>query len=154
MSLQLKLSFNIKWWKIIVNKSIVVTGLQIYCSPTCLSGKEFVSCIQCRRHRRHRSLILGLRRSLGGGNGNPLQYSCLENSIDRGDWQTTIHDVTKIRTWLNDQASMPCSNNYRGFSSGGCLTTNSSRDFKNIFILCITWKRLCSIISDCQEKYQ
>ena len=47
---------------------------------------------------RDEGLIPGLRRSLGGGNGNPLQYSCLENSIDRGDWQTTIHDVTKIRT--------------------------------------------------------
>ena len=29
------------------------------------------------------------------GNGNPLQYSCLENSMDRGDWQATVHGVTK-----------------------------------------------------------
>ena len=32
-------------------------------------------------------------RSPGEGNGNPLQYSCLENSIDRGAWQTTVHGV-------------------------------------------------------------
>ena len=30
------------------------------------------------------------------GNGNPLQYSCLENSMDRGAWQTTVHRVTKL----------------------------------------------------------
>ena len=34
-------------------------------------------------------------RSPGGGNGNPLQYSCLENLMDRGDWQATVHGVTK-----------------------------------------------------------
>ena len=40
----------------------------------------------------------GLRRSPGGGNGYPLQYSCLENSMDRGAWQATFHGVTKSRT--------------------------------------------------------
>ena len=43
--------------------------------------------------------IPGLGRSSGGGNGNPLQYSCLENSMDRGAWQTTVHGVTKSWTW-------------------------------------------------------
>ena len=42
--------------------------------------------------------IPGLGRSSGGGNGNPLQYSCLENSMDRGAWQTTVHGVTKSWT--------------------------------------------------------
>ena len=37
--------------------------------------------------------IPGSGRSPGEGNGNPLQYSCLENPIDRGDWQTTVHEV-------------------------------------------------------------
>ena len=36
-------------------------------------------------------LILGLGRSSGGGNGNPLQYSCLENPMDRGASQATVH---------------------------------------------------------------
>ena len=37
-------------------------------------------------------------RSPGGGHGNPLQYSCLENSMDRGAWQAIVHGVTKSRT--------------------------------------------------------
>ena len=36
--------------------------------------------------------------SPGDGNGNPLQYSCLENSMDRGAWWTTVHGVTKSQT--------------------------------------------------------
>jgi len=40
-------------------------------------------------------LIPGLVRSLGGGHGNPLQYSCLENPMDRGAWWATVHGVTK-----------------------------------------------------------
>jgi len=40
-------------------------------------------------------LIPGLGRSRGEGNGNPLQYSCLEISEDRGAWWATIHEVTK-----------------------------------------------------------
>ena len=39
--------------------------------------------------------ISGLGRSPGEGNGNPLQYSCLENSMDRGAWQSTVHGVAK-----------------------------------------------------------
>ena len=36
------------------------------------------------------------------GNGNPLQYSCLENPMDGGAWWATVHGVAKSRTWLND----------------------------------------------------
>ena len=36
----------------------------------------------------------------GEENGNPLQYSCLENSIDREAWQVTVHGVSKSQTWL------------------------------------------------------
>ena len=39
--------------------------------------------------------IPGSGRSPGEGNGNPLQYSCLENSMDRGAWQATVHGVPK-----------------------------------------------------------
>ena len=45
-------------------------------------------------------LILGLGRSPRGGHGNPLQCSCLENPVDRGDCRATVHGVTKIRTRL------------------------------------------------------
>ena len=44
------------------------------------------------------SLSSGLGRFPGGGNGNPLQYSCLENSMDRGVWQATVHRVAKSWT--------------------------------------------------------
>ena len=39
--------------------------------------------------------ISGLGRSPGGGHGNPLQYSCLENSMSKGTWQATVHRLTK-----------------------------------------------------------
>ena len=42
--------------------------------------------------------IPGSRRSPGGGNGNPLQYSCLEKSMDRGAWPATVHGVSKSQT--------------------------------------------------------
>ena len=47
-------------------------------------------------------LIPGSGRSPGEGNGNPLQYSCLENPMDREAWQATVHRVTKSRTRLSD----------------------------------------------------
>ena len=46
--------------------------------------------------------IPGLGRSPGEGNGSPLQYSCLENPMDRGAWQATVHRVTKSQTQLRD----------------------------------------------------
>ena len=49
--------------------------------------------------------IPGLGRSPGGGYGNLLQYSCLENPMDRGAWWVTVHGVTKSRTQLK-QLSM------------------------------------------------
>ena len=48
-------------------------------------------------------LIPGLGRSPGEGNGYPLQYSCLENSMGRGTWWATVHGVTKSWTWLSNQ---------------------------------------------------
>ena len=45
---------------------------------------------------------LGRKRSSGEGNGNPLQYSCLENPMDRGAWWATVHGVAKSRTQLSD----------------------------------------------------
>ena len=47
-------------------------------------------------------LIPGSGRSPGEGNGNPLQYSCLENSMDGGAWRATVHGVAKSRTRLSD----------------------------------------------------
>ena len=43
--------------------------------------------------------VLGLRRSLGEGNGNPPQYSCQENSLNRGTWRATVRGVPKSWAW-------------------------------------------------------
>ena len=70
-----------------------------YCHPRpprWLSGKE--PACQCKNE----GSILGLGRSPGEGNGNPLQCSCLENPMDRGAWRPTVHGVTKSQAWLND----------------------------------------------------
>ena len=48
------------------------------------------------------SLIPGLGRSPGAGNGYPLLYSCLENLTDRGAWRATVHGVAKSWTRLRD----------------------------------------------------
>ena len=45
--------------------------------------------------------VLVLGRSPGGGNGNPLQYPCLENPMDRGAWKATVQSVTKSQTQLS-----------------------------------------------------
>ena len=54
---------------------------------------------QRRRHKRH-SFDPWVGRSPGGGHGNPLQCSCLENPMDRGAWRATVHWVTESQTQL------------------------------------------------------
>ena len=56
---------------------------------------------QCRRHKRY-EFNPGSGRSPGEGNGNPLQYSCLGNPMDRGAWRARVHRVTKSWTQLSD----------------------------------------------------
>jgi len=51
---------------------------------------------------RDAGFISGSGRSPGGGNDNPLQYSCLENFMDKGAWWATVHGVTKSWTLLRD----------------------------------------------------
>ena len=63
--------------------------------PGAASGKE-LAC-QCRRCKGC-DWIPGPGRSPGGAQGNPLQYSCLENPMDRGAWWATVHGVTKNQT--------------------------------------------------------
>ena len=52
--------------------------------------------------RESRVRSLGWEDSPGEGNGNPLQYSCLENPMDRKDWWATVHGVAKSQTRLSD----------------------------------------------------
>ena len=59
----------------------------MYPNELWLSGKESVC------YSGHMGSIPGLERSPGGGNGNPLQYSCLGNPMDGGAWWSTVHEV-------------------------------------------------------------
>ena len=61
-----------------------------------LSGKE--SACKCRIHK----FNPWVRKISGEGNGNPFQYSGLENSMDRGAWWATVHGVAKCQTRLGD----------------------------------------------------
>ena len=59
-------------------------------------------CKESTRHAGYMGSIPGSGRSPGGGNGNPLQYSCLENHMDRGAWGATVHGAAKSRKRLSD----------------------------------------------------
>ena len=59
-----------------------------------------------------------LGRSPGGGHGNPLQYSCLENPMDRGAWWATVHRVTKSWTRLKLLSMHACTDSVIGIAGG------------------------------------
>ena len=80
--------------KHVYDKGLVFIGLHFLGGA---SGKE--PAWQCKRPRVV-SLIPGSGRSPGEGNGNPLQYFCLENPLDRGAWWATVHRVTESWTQL------------------------------------------------------
>ncbi|CAI9161683.1 unnamed protein product [Rangifer tarandus platyrhynchus] len=70
-------------------------------APVCLlrpqrtRNKPFILSIDFIAHSLD-AFIPGSGRSPGGGNGNPLQYSCLGNSMDRGAWRATVHGVARV----------------------------------------------------------
>ena len=64
---------------------------------------------------RDKSSIPGSGRSSGGGHGNPLQYSCLENPMDRGAWWATVHRVPKSKTQLRQISMHTCTHIYKSF---------------------------------------
>ena len=71
--------------------------------PGWCSGKEFTC--QGRRWKRHR-FNSWVRKIPGEGNSNSLQYSCWENSMDRGAWRATVHRVAKSRPQLSTREHM------------------------------------------------
>ena len=62
------------------------------------------------------SLLSGLGRSIGKGNGNPLQYSCLENPLDRGVRQATVHRLQRVRHHWSDIALKTVSHVFRNLN--------------------------------------
>ena len=94
-------------WKRLHMVSLVAQGFS-----SAASGKKQKQACQCRRHKRcdprvwSKGSIPGSGRSSGGGDGNPLQYSCLKNLMERGAWQATVHEVTKSWTRLSNLGLM------------------------------------------------
>ena len=72
------------------------TSMRYMCFPGGSDGKESAGSVV------DPGWIPGSESSPGEGNGNPLQYSCLENSMDRGTWWATVRGVAKSRTRLSD----------------------------------------------------
>ena len=75
----------------------------LWAFPVNTSGKE--PACQWKRHKQTDDSVPGLGRSPGGGHGNPLQYSCLENPLDREAWWATVHSIAKSWTWLKQWGS-------------------------------------------------
>ena len=76
---------------------LVSPALQVYSLPTKLKGKPTVV-KNPPANARDMGSIPGPGRSPGEGNGNPLQYSFLENPMDRGAWPATVHRIAKSQT--------------------------------------------------------
>ena len=89
---------NIYQWNKIESQEINHTPMGIW-DFLCVSDDKASAC-----NAGDLGSIPGLGRSSGEGNGNPLQYSCQDNPIDRGTWQTAIHGVAKSQLWLSDWA--------------------------------------------------
>ena len=84
------------WLPLHVITAVAVGGIQL---PQWLSGKESACNVG------DAGLILGSGRSPGEGNGNPLQYSCMGNPMDRGSWWATVHGIATeldMIQWLNN----------------------------------------------------
>ena len=96
------ISFGMDWLDLLAVqgtlKSLTVRSLfAMNCFPGGSDGKESAIC-----NVGDPGLIPELGRSPGEGNGNPLQYSCLENPMSRSAWQATVHRVAKSRTQHSD----------------------------------------------------
>ena len=78
--------------------------------------------------------VPGLGRSPGGGNGNPLQYSCLENTMDRRPWWATVHGceeldtIEHVHTHTEAQCRALHTTSTQYMWNRGCLTVQASRD--------------------------
>ena len=79
---------------------------QLYSAPWASLAAQMVKCLLYPAMWETWIQSLGWEDPLEKGNGNPLQYSCLENSMDRGAWEATVHGVAKSRTRLSDFTSL------------------------------------------------
>ena len=78
---------------LMLNLSILLQFLTYVCMNLCFSDGSAVRNLPA--NARDVGLVPGLGKSPGEGNGNPLQYSCLENPMDRGAWWASVHGVAE-----------------------------------------------------------
>ena len=112
----------------------------IFCKLYWLCGLPCVSdSKECACNAGDLDSILGLGRSPGEGHGNPLQFSCLENPMDTGDWRATVHGVAKSQTrlklslwreWLPTPVFLPGESHGQrrlaGYSQWGCKKADTT----------------------------
>ena len=104
---------DVEWWCVCVFgfffPDIVKGYVHFIVFPGDRVGREHT--FQCQRHKRHGFYPLGQKDLFQ--KGNHLQYSCLENPMDRGAYQATVHGVTKSQTRLKKQLNTHSSNSLR-----------------------------------------
>ena len=132
-------SFSKIWTGFTHKHHIYFLSSSLLCSQVALLVK---TCLPIQETRDTDS-IPGLGRSPGEGNSNPLQYSCLENSMDRGIWWATVHGVAKSWIWLKWLSTSLLAPNHE---LGKPWDTLSSVQFSSVTQSCLTlWNRMnCS----------
>ena len=116
----------------------------LFCFPGGLNGKESAC------NAGDPGSIPRLGRSPGEGHGNPLRYSCLESSMDRGAWWAIVHGATKSRTQLSD---------FQLLLSGFCLFvflvfSTQMVSFVSFFTLFYLYLSMVSVQSTCNTDIQ
>ena len=96
-------------WEQNSESTLIITVSMYWAS---LVAQQWRTHLQCRSCRRQRVRSLGWEDSPGEGNGNPLQYSCLGNPMDRGDWWATVYRVAKSWMQLQWLSMHTCINMY------------------------------------------
>ena len=114
----------------IIGKNIYIYIKKIKCN--CKKKKKKTTCLS------DACSIPGSGRSLGGGNSNPLQYSCLQTPMDRGAWRATIHGVTRSQTWLKclNKGSQPAAVIVAGVRVQEVLRLTASPQERGKLLLC------------------
>ena len=100
----LHMSFFLSHSKYVITFDILSLAMILHCNNLRLISEKWAlphsSVVICLQHKRR--AIPGSGKPPGGENGNPLQYSCLGNPMERGAWRATVQGVTRVKTQLSD----------------------------------------------------
>ena len=107
--------------------------------PQWLSGKEFACCAGGAGDM---GLIPGSARCSGGGQGNPLEYSCLKNPMDRGAWWATVHSVEKSRRRLKQLSTHTLSERQKNKDYVKEQKTLGKKNYNKVLHCCYLFTKL------------